>query len=808
MARAAIGPGAAFAAWLAVLVALNVTADPVLCGAAFAALAVLALRTGHARLLVLSLVVGAGLLLLVPGVALVDGSFAVTFATTPVPSDAVGVLATAAAALRVPAQVLAATWLLLVPGRLLLAGASRMSPDTALLGAITARLRPLLARDARLVRDELASRGLPIDRGAPIGARLRSSVALWEALVSGLLDRSFVTAAALQVRGWGSGRATTDDLTHPELRDDVHRVAHVDRAMLALAGALGGGAIAARALGLLAPPPFGIVPAGPPWTTPAAVVLATCAVALALLPLVRGHATAPQRATHSRAPATPFAPEGARQLEVSGLALTYPGASRPAISDVDLQVRPGELVVLAGPSGGGKSTLLDVVSGIAPATTGGVRRGMVCLGEHVAGAQLRGQGSASVAAVFQHPESQVLVGRVAEEVAFGLRYAGVPVAQVEVRVLEELDRLGIRHLARRDCATLSGGELQRVLLAAALVVDPALLVLDEPTSQVDAATERRFWDAIDRVRAERGIGVLVAEHRLEHLVTRADRIIVVDGGRILRDLDPRAGGPELAALAADPYAGLVPAPVDRSVTRLVVRVDRLDVGGGSGPARTLLRGLSIDVPARSIITLEGPNGTGKSSLLRAIRGLVPGARVLVDGHPITDVARSAGAMAWVSQGAGAVVPGRTVEHAAVETSHRLGRSPDAALAALQAAALGSRAKDHPSELSVGQRQRLAIVAATSHRPPVWLLDEPTRGMDPVSRRWVACHLLAHAAAGGIALVATHDPALAAAIATHRLVLDERTGPSLVPVERDPVGRAILQPAERTAAQPRRPEVSG
>ncbi|MCW2923438.1 MAG: transporter related protein, partial [Thermoleophilia bacterium] len=338
-----------------------------------------------------------------------------------------------------------------------------------------------------------------------------------------------------------------------------------------------------------------------------------------------------------------------------------------------------------------------------------------------------------------------------------------------------------------------GGELQRVLLAAAIALEPALLVLDEPTSQVDATSEARFWDAVDGVRRDLGIAVLVAEHRLEHLLTRADRVVVVHGGRIVADVPPAHLAQAAPGLLVDAYAGLVPAPVDRGARpRLAFAFDRVVVGAPRDVgARTLLRGVEVALPPRSIVTLEGPNGTGKSTIMRSIRGLhdAPG-RVLVDGVVRGDVGASARQVAFLSQGAGALLPGRTVRHALEETPRRLGLDPAPAHAALAAAGLADRLDAHPSELSVGERQRLALVVATSHRPPVWLLDEPTRGMDSAARRWVACHVLAHAAAGGVVLVATHDPALAAAIATHRLRLDLRTGPSLVAVARDSGGHVV------------------
>lgn len=792
-----LGPGAAAAAWVAVLVALNVTGHVLVVGAVAVGLAALALRTGLGRLLVLAMVVGAGMLLVVPGVALVDGSFRFAYAggAWAPPGSARDWVVAVVGALRIPAQVLAAAFLALVPAELLLAGASRLSPRTALLGGLAARLRPLLGRDLRLVRDELASRGLRVGRGAPVGERARAIVALWEAGVSGMLDRAFQTAAALEVRGYGIAHPTTTALRHPELAPRSVASHRTDHAVLVLAAAFVAAVLAARGIGDAAAPALQVLAVAAEPVTPVVLLAALLGLALGLAPLLPPAATV----AIASAPAPARAPEPI-ELVVEGASMRHPGATSPSLVDASVRVAPGELVLVAGASGSGKSTLLDVVTGVAPRATGGVRGGTVRLGDHVLGTT-RMVRDARVAAVFQDPEAQVLVGRVAEEVAFGLRHAGEPIERVEQVVLRVLDQLAIRHLAARDCATLSGGELQRVLLAAALALEPALLVLDEPTSQVDAGSERRFWDAVDEARRTHGVGVLAAEHRLDHVLLRADRVVVFDAGRLVADVPPGALGRVAPHLLADAYEGLVPQPVAAAApARLAVRLDRLEVGTDDATGRTLLRGLGFTAPARAIVTLEGPNGTGKSTLLRAIRGLhEPAGGVLVDGAPLGDVGGSVRRVAFLSQGAGALLPGRTVRHAIEDTCLRLGIDVAHAHAALAAAGLADRIDDHPGELSVGERQRLALVAATAHRPAVWLLDEPTRGMDATARRWVACHVLAHAAAGGVVLVATHDPGLAAAIATHRLRLDLRTGPSLIAVQRDAHGRLLLDPA--TAPHP-------
>ncbi len=776
---AALGPGAALAAFVAVLVALNVTADPIVCASAFVALATLAIASGHRRLVVLAVLVGCGLALVIPGVSIADGSFRLAFVDAGLPDGRAQWAATLGVALRVPAQVLAAVFLLLVPARLLLAGAARASPRTALLGALAARMQPLLGRDVAQLRDTLESRGLRIGRGAPIGERANAIRALWEGAVAGLLDRAFVTAAALDARGWGVATPMSDELHDPRLRDGPSRDRAVDAVMIACACATVALVVALHARGLLQSPGIGLVVHGDVAPTMGAMSVAALLATLALLPIARRR---DERASSGPGVANGMARSSGvvDSLVVAHASMQYPHASKLALEHASLVVAPGELVVLTGPSGGGKSTLLDVVSGVAPRTTGGVRSGEVRLGSHVLGVHRAHGEPQRVAAVFQLPEAQVLVGMVAEEVAFGPRYAGLARGEVERRVVESLELMGALHLARRDCSTLSGGELQRVLLAAALALDPAVLVLDEPTSQLDHAGEQRFWSVVDRVRRERRVAVLVAEHRLDALLVRADAIVQVEHGLVGERVSPAASGGVIDGMVSDPYRGLVPAPPipNAAIARLAIRCDRLEAGD-----RTLLRSLAVSLPPGSIVTLEGPNGTGKSTLLRAIRGLHPGVQVHVDGVPCDGVGASARLLAWQAQGAGAMLPGRSVFAAASETSLRVGLGDAHVAEALAAAGLADRADAHPTELSVGERQRLALIASTAHRPAVWLIDEPTRGMDAAARRWVAQYVLAHAASGGVVVIATHDAQLAAAVATHRLRLDARTGPSLIGVER-------------------------
>ena len=217
-------------------------------------------------------------------------------------------------------------------------------------------------------------------------------------------------------------------------------------------------------------------------------------------------------------------------LELDRVSYWYPGARNPALTDISLEVAPGELVVLAGASGSGKSSLLGTASGLVPHFHGGRFAGEA----RIAGIDTRHHGPGELAAVvgtlFQDPETQVIMGTVRAEIALGLENRGEPAAAVARGVEEAALALGVAHLLDRVTSGLSGGELQRVALAASLVGRPELLVLDEPTSQLDPVAGDELIGTLRRINEDRDAAVLLAEHRLERCLGWADRVIALDGG--------------------------------------------------------------------------------------------------------------------------------------------------------------------------------------------------------------------------------------------------------------------------------------
>jgi energy-coupling factor transport system ATP-binding protein len=425
-------------------------------------------------------------------------------------------------------------------------------------------------------------------------------------------------------------------------------------------------------------------------------------------------------------------------VDVSRLEFSYPGSAHPALEDISLRLEPGEVVALLGPSGSGKSTLLRALSGLVPHFHGGRFGGSVL----VAGLDTRRSRPAvlagTTAAVFQDPEDQVVMALVRNEVAFGLENLGVPSNEIWPRTDEALEAVGALHLAERRTAELSGGELQRVCLASALALRPQLLLLDEPTSQLDPEAAERFLALVGAL----GGTTVLSEQRTGRALALADRVLFMEGGRILADARRDDG---LAWLAEHRARYLPPqgetlggSPAGDAVARL----DRIRFAYRGGPE--FLDGASLEVRRGEVVALEGPNGSGKTTFAKIAAGLL---------EPDAGTVWRGGRAGYLSQD-----PGRYLVRDRVLDEVALGVGGDRvrSLAALERVGLTWAAERHPRDLSSGERERLGLAAVAVAEPDLLVLDEPTRGIDPDRKAEIAGWLAEYAAAGRGVLVATHD----------------------------------------------------
>jgi energy-coupling factor transport system ATP-binding protein len=490
-----------------------------------------------------------------------------------------------------------------------------------------------------------------------------------------------------------------------------------------------------------------------------------------------------------------------RLVEMASFAYRYPGASRMTLSDVELEIAAGELVVLAGRSGSGKSTLLRALCGLVPHYHGGEVAGTLS----VCGLDVREHGPAElgghVGFAGQDPEAQVVSTTVRGELELPLELRG-EAQTTRARAVEEAAlALGIAHLLDRPTDTLSGGELQRVALAATLVLRPPLVLLDEPTSQLDPVAGDELIGLIRRLNEEWGLAVILAEHRLERCLSAADRVVAMDAGRVSFDGDP-AGflawalefDPHLATPAARLFdlAGLRPPPTSVKEARIrlgeatagavasgpgtsrnarkesagapsslaALRVDDLWVELDSGEVlRDVLRGVTLRIEPGERVALMGRNGAGKTTLLRAAAGLV---------QPVRGAIEVPGGCALVPQAPGDLF---VRERVAEELPGPQGES------ALAQVGLGWATDADPRDLSGGERQRLALAIVMAGRgeggmPGAICLDEPTRGMDASRKHALAAWIGELAAADAGLVVATHDVEFAARFAQRVVLLGD------------------------------------
>lgn len=426
-------------------------------------------------------------------------------------------------------------------------------------------------------------------------------------------------------------------------------------------------------------------------------------------------------------------------IEVQGLRFVYPGAETPVLDGLDWCVPQGAFALLVGGTGLGKSTLLSLLKPeIAPT---GARSGELrVLGENVADMDVRASAE-RVGYVFQDPENQIVCETVWHEMAFGLENLGMSRDEMRRRVAETSYFFGLEDWLHRDTDTLSGGRKQLLSLAAVLALRPRVLLLDEPTSQLDPVVEKNFLHALFRVNRELGCTVVVATHQPRPMLEYATRAYRIEDGRVCEVADLASLGGREGLLTLDscrPAQG--EAPGAAAIREGWFRYDRA--------CGWVLRGLDVAFSAGAVHAIVGGNGCGKSTMLSVLAKTAK----LQRGRMM----RGAASAALLPQNPKALLVAETVHDELMEWASTCGY--DEAAAQEQAARLGLASLEarHPYDLSGGQRQLLALTKLLLIGPELLLLDEPTKGLDLASRRIIARALRDHAKAGGTVIMATHD----------------------------------------------------
>ncbi len=483
------------------------------------------------------------------------------------------------------------------------------------------------------------------------------------------------------------------------------------------------------------------------------------------------------------------------------VSVTYPGEDRPVLDDVSFAVDEGELCVVMGTTGVGKSTLLGAINGLVPHFTGGTLTGEVL----VDGRSTRDNPPRDLAHVVgvvgQDPLSGFVTDTVEEELAYSMEQLAIAPDVMRKRVEETLDLLGIAELRGRSLRTLSGGQQQRVAIGSVLTSHPRILVLDEPTSALDPTAAEDVLAAITRLVHDLGVTVLIAEHRLERVIQYADRVLYLPGGGVVRDgapvdvLGTSSVAPPVVQLGR--LAGWAPLPLSVRDARRRAAPLREKLRGVAPPRRgrellpgearlearkvvvrygqvVAVREVDLHLPAGQVVALMGRNGSGKSSLLWAVQGSGPrtSGEVAVEGRdPKTlDPAEARRLVGLVPQTPSDLLYLMTVREECEQADRESDRPDGTCRALLDRIVPDIGDEHHPRDLSEGQRLGLVLAIQLTAAPDVVLLDEPTRGLDYSAKERFGRIVRDLADAGTAVLVATHDVEFVASVTDRVIVM--------------------------------------
>lgn len=492
----------------------------------------------------------------------------------------------------------------------------------------------------------------------------------------------------------------------------------------------------------------------------------------------------------------------ARPVEVKDLSFSYVGTGRPVLTVDSFHVEEGEVALIIGKSGGGKSTLVNCINGVIPHIfRGNNPTGVVVYGQVVRDTPLP-KLSAVVGTLLQDPETQVLNYTVEEEIAFGPENLCLPPDEIRARVDEAIATTGIENLRERETYVLSGGELQRVALAAVLAMKPRMLIMDEPTSNIDPEGTAQVFATLTGLKGKSTL--VIVEHKLERALHFVDRVVLVDGGKVVFDIEKaqlvdyvdqlHAAGIDVPEhyLFAKKF-GIDPQNIDAIRARIVEERLELPVPQRQNGGKVVLEATAhvevsgktlldaeISLREQQVLAIMGRNGAGKSTFLKTVmnfldKDLTARSKLVVDGVDLSKapIQQRGKYVAYVPQSFDLMLINKSVEDE-VSYSLRKRGAKDYKVRTeefLKLFGLNEFRKRDPLMLSVGQRRRVAMASALSSGVKIVMLDEPTSGQDFYHKEIISKEINMLKALGYSFIIVTHDAKFVYRYADYLAILD-------------------------------------
>ncbi len=464
-----------------------------------------------------------------------------------------------------------------------------------------------------------------------------------------------------------------------------------------------------------------------------------------------------------------------RPVVLKDAALGFGDATDWHLDHVDLELLPGTLTVITGSTGSGKSSLLHSLSGLFQHFIEGDQAGLIEVGGADRAVTPPRDTAGFVGVVSQNVRLSFVAETVRDEIGFALSVRGVAAVIVDQRAREVAGRLGIDHLLDRGVQALSAGEASLVAIGAALISRPILLLVDEPLADLDGPARLRVCGLLERLAHESGVCVVVAEHNTREWARAADAWLELRGNRVHLLGPGEVPGPVRSG------SGHAATPPGATAGAALASIRHLTVRRG---AEVVVDDVSLDIAAGDIIALEGPNGAGKSSLLGALAlGADPGT-VIVAGRDVAELGHRdrRAAVTLVPENVDDLLFSTTVAEECRRADRALRHTPTgiagpatavrfAGLLGLEVDAAGHLLRRHPRDLSAGERLCLVMAIQLGAAPALLLVDEPTRGLDPVARTLVASALRRASGTASAVVFATHDREFARDLATRTLSMD-------------------------------------